>query len=135
MPHNKRESEKTQQHQERVVIETVRGPESYVPGGFTTGVDTSAMRVHRRINEAGTLDFINQVSGAMHESGSMTIGSTAQSNITFSQVVSVGVSGNQLGIACYNLSGQNSGPGSRLVELHSGADLSNHVIKVMCQGY
>lgn len=109
----------------RTVIEAVPGAGSYVPGGFTTGVDTSALRELKRVEVAAVLEGMTLRSGA--------IGNNASGSL-FAQVVSAGISGNQVGIACYNLSGVVSGS-QGLAELVSGQNLQSEVFKVMAQGY
>jgi hypothetical protein len=109
----------------KLVIEAIPGPETYIPGGFTTNVDTSALRELKRVEVAAVLEGMTLRSGALGNNASGSL---------FAQVVSAGVSGNQVGIACYNLSGVVSGS-QGLAELVSGQDLTNEVFKVMAQGY
>lgn len=133
MPHKQRHTGRAQQHtQPRTVIEALPGPVTYPPGGFATGavgsgdLSTSALRQLTRVDEAGMLEALTMRSGALT--------SCDMSGQLFAQVVSVGISGNQVGIACFNMSGLVSGQ-QRLQELVSGVDLSKNVFKVMCQGF
>lgn len=117
-------------HAEKTIIEVVPGPGSYPTGGFLTGSDTSALRQLRRINAAGTLDMISVLSG--HPTGT--------SGVISASVVSCGVSGNQIGIMCYELhnqSGEDVSGMSRAIirEVPSAQNLSKYDIKVLCQGY
>lgn len=114
---------------ERTVIEVVQGPAEYPAGGFTTGVDTSAMRQLKRVEVAGMLDMISVLSGP-------PIG---QSGAISASVISTGVSGNQVGIKCwhmFNQSGVMDTSGLTIIrEVPADTDLSVYDMKVLCQGH
>lgn len=129
----------------RVIIENVQGPLSYPPGGFITGgvigsnvgviaMATSNLGGLRRVVDAMGAGFVLQSGGAAVNSG-------FTSGVLYT-VQSAGISGNQIGIRCFNPVASSgiglaamSGGSELFQEVQSGAVLNMYNFKVLAQGY
>ena len=129
----------------RILIENVQGPLSYPPGGFVTGpaIGSAVGITAAGTSNLGGLRIINDAMGQGQAliSGAVALNSGFTSGMMYI-VQSAGISGNQVGIRCFNpvmASGINmvalSGGSTQLQEVQSGANLAAYTFKVLAQGY
>ncbi len=129
----------------RIVLENVRGPLSYPPGGFITGgvvgsnVGVTAMGTSNLAGLRVVVDAMGQ--GLVLQSGGAITNSGFTSGLMYT-VQSAGISGNQIGIRCFNpVAGSGiglaamSGGSSLFQEVQSGAVLDMYNFKILAQGY
>lgn len=129
----------------RILIENVQGPLSYPPGGFNTGavIGSNVGVVAMGTSNLGSLRVIVDAmgQGISLVSGATAVNSGFTSGLLYT-VQSAGLSGNQVGIRCFNpaiASGIGfaaiSGGNQLLQEVQSGSVLNMHTFKVLVQGY
>ena len=133
----------------RIILENVQGPTSYPPGGFVTGGSIgSNIAVGTGASNLGGLRVVVDAmgQGLALASGGFAVNSGYTSGIHY-VVQSAGISGNQVGIRCFNPTTVGSGTaigggaisqsgGSQVIqELQSGATLDMYNFKVLVQGY
>lgn len=131
----------------RIIFDSIQGPLSYPPGGFVGGGAVGSNVPNLPGMGTSNLGFLFKVIDAMGQglvlaSGLGAFNSGGVSGILY-VVQSAGISGNQVGIRCFNPSGYTSGVGTtslsggntQLAEVQSGANLSPYVFKVLVQGF
>lgn len=130
----------------RVILENVQGPLSYQPGGFITGtaIGSALSITAASASNFGSLRVLVDAMGAglVLASGAAAFSSGFTSGLMYT-VQSAGISGNQIGIRCFNpssMSGINmgaitSGGIQQISEIQSGAVLNMYNFKVLAQGY
>jgi hypothetical protein len=132
----------------RIILENVQGPTSYPPGGFITGGSIgSNIAVGTGASNLGGLRVVVDAMGqgiALASGVAMNSGYTSGIHYV---VQSAGISGNQIGIRCFNPTTVGSGAGigggsisqsggSQVIqEVQSGSTLDMYNFKVLVQGY